>query len=271
MDNVREPRVSGLFYPGDKAALSSMIRDSLEKAEKHTLEGRPIGAVVPHAGYVYSGVTAAHVYGSVDFRSRKILLIGPNHNSFPPHASLFTGGIWKTPLGNTVVSEETVKKVAGNLPALTEDDLSHSTEHSLEVQLPFLQYVAGTDFEIVPVILGDQSINTIRTLAEQAGSIVPEFFILASSDLNHYENEIATEEKDRKMIEAIISLNLERFYSVIKKERATPCGFGAIGLLMVLTRKLGGRIMELHHTTSAEASGDRQNTVGYCSLVALVD
>lgn len=270
MFQMRHPSVSGLFYPGNKAALESIIEEALNKAKEYHYEGRIIGAIVPHAGYVYSGKTAAYVYRNVDFNSKKIFLIGPNHSSYPFYSAVFGGGKWQTPLGNSEVLEEDVKEVTETIPEIRIDNVAHAEEHSLEVQIPFLQHVTGNKFNFVPVVLGNQDLEVAVGISKQIMPIQDRYFILASSDLNHYENEDVTLEKDKKLIDAIISLEPEEFYKVIRTERASPCGFGAIAVLMYVTKTLGGKMILLYHTTSAESSGDISHVVGYASLLAVI-
>lgn len=269
MAALRHPVVSGMFYPGEGNSLEKMIGKFMKEAEPEIPEGKVLGVVVPHAGYFYSGKTAAYAFKSTEFTSRKILLIGPNHNSYPFYSAIFSGGAWKTPLGESAVDAAEVDRIAGSVNMLVKDDLAHSTEHSLEVQIPFLQYITGNRFSFIPVVLGDQSMDTVLKLADSLLPAVPDYMIIASSDLNHYESREITEFKDERMIDAILSLDVAEFYRTIHENSATPCGYGAIATLMMATKRANGRIVLLNHTTSAEASGEDASVVGYAAMVAV--
>lgn len=269
MEKVRFPAVSGMFYPGDKDSLNKTIEECFSRAKKHDL-GKTIGFIVPHAGYVYSGITAAHAYGSSDFRNRKILLIGPNHRSSPYEVSLYGEGKWKTPLGEIAIDIQGSGQLKDLCPIMVKNESAHRSEHSLEVQVPFLQKVTDNEFTVVPVLLGDQSESTILNLSECIYAVISEYVIIASSDLNHYESLQITREKDERIIRAIVSLDVHSLYETIKETRSTPCGYGAIAFLMDITKRLHGKIELLHHTTSADASGDESEVVGYASLAAIV-
>lgn len=265
----RLPSVSGMFYPEEKEQLEGMIRQFMHDAEPEIPEGRILGVIVPHAGYFYSGKTAAYAFKSVDFKERKIMLIGPNHDSYPFYSAVFPGGPWKTPLGESVVDADEVNRIADSARILVKDGLAHSREHSLEVQIPFLQFATENRFSFVPVILGDQSEDTVGKLADALLPAIPDYVIIASSDLNHYERRDITEFKDAKLIDAILSLNVSQFYRAIHEHRATPCGYGAIATLMIAAKRANGKIVLLNHTTSAEASGDATSVVGYAAMIAV--
>ncbi len=271
MNAVRSPAVSGMFYPGDSKSLEKMIQEFLSESEVDTVPGKVIGIVVPHAGYIYSGKTAAFAYKSASFRSRKVLLIGPNHSSYPYYPAVFSGGTWVTPLGEASVDQREVERIAESSELVLTDNVAHATEHSLEVQVPFLQHITGNDFSFIPVVLGDQSMETVEKLAETLFPLISDYIIIASSDLNHYERKDLTELKDEKIIDSILSLDVNSLYRTIRETGATPCGFGAIAFLMIFTKKLGGKMKLLHHSTSAEASGDDSSVVGYASLVAFIE
>lgn len=268
MSSIRNPAVSGMFYPGDRTALDGMVNKCLKNSANIERRDNVIGVIVPHAGYVYSGNTAGFSYNSASFKGRKIFLIGPNHNSYPYYSAIYSGGKWKTPLGEATVDDSEINRFVDLANALVRDDSAHKMEHSLEVQIPFLQSVTANDFSFVPVVLGDQSEKTVIELADSLFPVMSEYIIVASSDLNHYENLKITEAKDKRIIDAIISLDVPSLYSVIRETESSPCGFGAIAFLMTITRKVGGKIILLHHTTSAEASGDESSVVGYASMVA---
>lgn len=264
----RLPYVSGYFYPDGRTELNSFISECLQRAEKPPIRGKIIGAIVPHAGYVYSAYTACHAYRIMPFRGRKVLLIGPNHASFPPYAAIHPPGKWITPLGEASVDAIGVELFSSKSADIVVDPEAHAREHSLEVQLPFIQHISGNDFSFVPIVLGNQNKEVIMDLVDSLSQLSRDYIIIASSDMNHYESEKVTLRKDQNIIEAVLSLNVDRLYEAIRSNRATPCGYGAIAFLMEITKRSGGEILLLDHTTSAAASGDYNRVVGYASFVA---
>lgn len=269
---VREPKFDGLFYPKDQKKLEDILNYFLKKVQeiKLDLEEKIIGIIVPHAGYVYSGLTAAYGYSIIPKNVKKFVIIGPNHTGYGAEVSIFPGGKWKTPLGEVEVDEEFVNKIIKNSKFAKKDIYAHLEEHSIEVQIPFLQYMLGNEIKIVPICLMNQSIEVVKDLAKALINTNEDFILIASSDLTHYESYTSVNEKDKKLIESVVSLDLMEFYSRIKKFRISACGYGCIATLMEITKTLKGKIKLLNHSTSAEKSKDYLNVVGYASLVSYI-
>lgn len=269
MSPIREPYVSGAFYPGRKDELVSMLNNLTKVGMGQKVDGEIIGAIVPHAGYVYSGVTASFAYSSMEMVNRKILIIGPNHEGFPNYSAIYTKGGWRTPLGVARIDEDLSDDIARHVPTMKADEKAHSKEHSVEVQIPFIQYFTDNNFLFTPIILGDQYMEVVMKIADKLSRFEPLPLLIASSDLNHYEDLRTTELKDGKVMASILSLDVEKFYGTLRQYEVTACGFGAIAILMEVTRMMGGRMMLLNHSTSAEAYGDRSRVVGYASFLAV--
>lgn len=265
---IREAKFEGLFYPKSKETLKKLIREFFEKVEKTHIEDRTIGAIVPHAGYMYSGLTAAYVYSLLPENFSKFVIIGPNHTGYGKKVSLYVRGKWKTPFGEVEVDEILAKKILKKSRFVEEDFDAHFEEHSIEVQLPFLQFVFGNSIKIVPICLMNQSIEVAKDLANAIAKCEDKFLVIVSSDLTHYENYVSVNEKDGKLIEAILSLDLEKFYSTLRKWKISACGYGCIATLMQLTKILNGKIKLIKHSTSAEINKDYLNVVGYASLIS---
>jgi len=267
---MRVPAVAGYFYPSDRKELEKMLTTFFEKARKEVREREnAIGIIAPHAGYVYSGLTAAYAYASLPKSPKKtIVIIGPNHTGYGTEVSVYPNGKWKTPLGETEVDEEFVYELIKNCKLAEKDEVAHIYEHSIEVQLPFLQFLYGNNFKIVPICLMNQSLEVAECLANALIKIKKEFLVVASSDLNHYESYEITQRKDMELIKEIISLDLKKFYQILERLNVSACGYGAIATLMSLTKRLNGKVEFLRHSTSAEVSRDYYNVVGYCSLVS---
>ncbi len=266
----RSPAVSGLFYPRSPEEVKSMLERFFGMVKPASVPGRIIGIVVPHAGWIYSGLTATHSYAAIREQDRRsFIIIGPNHQGYPSYAAVYPDGFWKTPLGSARINERLSNVVAGG-GNVRRDTSAHSGEHSIEVQVPFLQHMYGEKFDFVPVVLGRQDMEIARMLSDTLNPMIPESVVVVSSDLTHYESHETVVEKDKIAMNAIESLDVNEFYDVIRKEHVTACGYGAIAVLMNMTRKLGGKIITLHHSTSGEASGDYDAVVGYPSMLAYV-
>lgn len=262
----RYPVVAGTFYPGDNEELRKMMEEffPLLPAPK-TDYIEPTGLICPHAGYVFSGKTAAYGYYEI-FKKGKIksvIIIGPNHTGVGPNISVYPEGKWIMPFGDLEVDEKAYELLS-NLK-IKGDYSAHQYEHSIEVQLPFLQFLYGNTFKIIPIILGDQTLHTSKKLAEALKEIVDEgTLIIASSDLNHYEDHEITMKKGEKVINGLRGKNPELLYKNIKEYGITACGYGCMNTLLYMDFS---KVRILHHTTSAEAFGDYDRTVGYLSAI----
>jgi hypothetical protein len=266
------------FYAGTKDELISQIESCFkskigpgELPDRNQIKElkRSLGLISPHAGYMFSGPVAAHGfhylcnYG----KPKRVVLLGPNHSGYGSELSVWPEGEWNTPLGDVKVDEQLADEIIeGSGETLTGDTTAHLYEHCLEVQLPFLQYCFGNDFTIVPIVMTNQSKVAVERIVKILSSVVkePGTLIIASSDLNHYEDHETTMKKGELLIEEIKGRNVDNLYSTARKNRITACGLGPIAVVM----SLFDEIKVLKHTTSAEASGDRFHTVGYLSALA---
>lgn len=268
MEKVRNPVVAGTFYPSNPEKLKNLLKSFFGDSFKVNTEKLipPMGAIVPHAGYIYSGETAAKAYKKVFEKgiAKRVFLLGPNHTGLGSKISVFTSGSWKTPLGTINVDGKIAGKILKELD-IYNDESAHSREHSLEVQLPFLQYAIGNDFEIVPICMMDQSLETSKNLGEILADIIEEGdLIIASSDMNHYESHEKTLLKDEKVIETLKNMNLQEMYDTIRRYNISMCGYGPVAALL----SIGFTDIEIiDHTTSGLISGDYEAVVGYLSAI----
>jgi MEMO1 family protein len=231
-----------------------------------------IGCVVPHAGYLYSGHVAGAVYRLLPARTRYIVM-GPNHwgRGFP--VAMMSAGSWLTPLGQVPLDTELAHNIRENCPILAEDAEAHSVEHSLEVQLPFLQRSAGS-FTFVPIALAIADYSSLELLGRAVAGAVKRsmepVLIVASSDLNHYEPDDITREKDDKAIEKILQLDPAGLLNVIRNEDISMCGYAPTVAMLIAAKELGAHEARLiRHATSADAGGERDSVVGYAGIVVL--
>ena len=265
---IRYPAVAGYFYPLDRDELTRMIDYYIRKADPPRIDGEIIGGVVPHAGYIYSGFTAAHFYKLLLEREpRTTVIVGPNHTGLGTPLSVFPRGEWVTPLGYVPVNEEVASGIVEKSVYASFDVEAHIEEHSVEVQLPFLQYIWDESFSFVPVVMLIQTYEYARDLA----SAVPDnVLFLASSDFSHYVPADWGKEVDSKLIEAILDLDAKRFLRLVEETGASPCGYGPIASLILWAKERGASARLLHFSNSGDTSGDYSSVVDYASIVFYV-
>ena len=266
---IRLPAVAGRFYPDDPARLRAAVDSFLANGG----DGKKIRAracLVPHAGYTYSGRVAGEVYRRIEIPPR-VVLIGPRH--FPRGAPLaiVSDGAWQTPLGMAPIDHLLAEKIVRAFPQLREDAVAHSSEHSLEVQLPFLQRLAPS-FAFVPIVIGPAHWELLEALGHAlAGVIAAEreaVLLIASSDMNHYESDAVTRVKDRKAIDQILALDPRKLFDTVRDEKISMCGYAAAVAVLIAVRELGAAQAELvRYANSGEVSGDLREVVGYAGMV----
>ena len=230
---------------------------------------RALGCVAPHAGYVYSGGVAGAVYSRV-MVPRCCIVLCPNHTGLGPPLSIMSVGEWQTPLGPVPIDEEVAADMKLRFPELDEDREAHRAEHAIEVQLPFLQ-VCQPLLKFVPVALGTSRFDVLESLgvalAEVCSTMDELPLIVASSDMNHYENDVITRRKDHLAIERVLALDARGLFDVVKKEDISMCGFGPTIAMLTAAKRLGATQAELvDYATSGDASGDRDRVVGYAGI-----
>jgi AmmeMemoRadiSam system protein B len=264
---IRNPVVAGTFYPGSASLLKQKISEFIdEESAKEDV----VGLVSPHAGYMYSGPVAGAVISRVSFKDTFVIM-GPNHTGMGQPFSIMTEGIWKTPLGDVEIDAELASAILEASPTLRADHVAHLEEHSIEVQLPFLQYFEQ-DVKIVPVVIakgtGDIYKEIGHGIAEACKSLGREAVIMASSDMNHYEPHHIANEKDSKAIEAILALDEEELLSRVAEFRISMCGYGPTVALLSACKAMGATRAELvSHQTSGDVTGDHHSVVGYAGIL----
>lgn len=263
---IRPAAVAGRFYPADAATLLGQIDACVSVASQKV---RARGCIVPHAGYMYSGHVAGSVYGALDLPSRFILL-GPRHYPHGERLAILSEGAWTTPLGDAKIDALLANALRDAFPLLREDAVAHSAEHSLEVQLPFLQRIVG-DFTFVPVVIGTDRFEALEMLGRAVAQVVraqkEAVLIIASSDMNHRESDAITRVKDRKAINAILALDARELYDTVRCENITMCGYGPAVAMLTAARELGSTSAELlQYATSGDVNGDHEDVVGYAGI-----
>lgn len=265
---TRPPAVAGKFYPADRESLLAEVQSFLAP------EGPPVGAigcVIPHAGYMYSGHVAGAGYAALKVPSRVVILC-PNHTGLGKPLSIMSTGTWETPLGAAAIDSALAVALKERFPLLTEDAEAHRAEHAIEVQLPFLQELRP-DFQFVPIALGTQDYELLSRLGNALAEVIAEqhdsILIIASSDMNHYENDAITRVKDQKAIGRVLALDPRGLFEVVTRENISMCGVGPAVAMLTAGRVLGARSAELvKYATSGDVSGERRMVVGYAGMIA---
>ncbi|HAW60055.1 MAG TPA: AmmeMemoRadiSam system protein B [Actinobacteria bacterium] len=276
---VREPAVAGSFYSGSPRRLREQIREcflghlgpgALPEITPEG-EGRIIGLVSPHAGYMYSGPVATHGFYhlALDQIPKSIVLLGPNHTGLGTPVAMVAKGSWKTPLGIIDIDAELARKIGEESDVIEEDESAHIMEHSIEVQLPFLQFVYGTDFKFVPICMRHQSFKESFELGEALARVLAEkqAVIIATTDFTHYETQAQAEYKDKRALEAILGLDPGGLEDAVRKLRISMCGPGPVMAMLIAAKKLNAvEAKLLSYQTSGDITGDYEAVVGYASV-----
>ena len=264
---IRNPVVAGQFYPASTSQLKAMIEELVdEKATKEEV----IGLVSPHAGYIYSGPVAGAVISKIKFKDTFVIM-GPNHTGSGKPLSIMTQGKWKTPLGEVEIDSELSKQILATSSYLQEDNVAHLYEHSIEVQLPFLQYFKP-DIKLVPIILAYSSGATYKEIGKEIAKAIKdlnkEVVIIASSDMTHYEPHESAKRKDTQAIEAMLDLNEDELLKRVEELNISMCGYAPAVSLISAAKELGAKKAELvRYQTSGDTSGDYSSVVGYAGII----
>jgi AmmeMemoRadiSam system protein B len=275
----RPPAVSGIFYPSNPSELRKSVEQSFldRKFGPGTISTsyvnrRIYGLVSPHAGYAYSGSVAANGFCQIsNMEYDTVIMTGPNHYGIGSGVATMRETLWKTPMGNVEVNNDFVNRISKD-SVIDVDDFSHSRDHCLEVQLPFLQFMKNDNFKIVPIILMLQDIETAREVGKLISHTMKSEntngLIIASSDFTHYEPNAEAHRKDLELIDAISSLEVASFYETLERLDISACGYGAIASAMIAVKELGATRGELlKYATSGDITGDTSSVVGYASII----
>ncbi len=264
---TRQPVVAGRFYPGS----ADQLRQTIERlVDPQAAPGDVVGALVPHAGYEYSGAVAGATISRIAFKET-FVVIGPSHTGLGRPFSVFADGVWRTPLGDVAVDGDLARLAVALSHYLEEDEVAHFQEHSVEVQLPFLQYFKP-DVRIVPIVLASAEVDVYREIGRAIAGAVKEtgreVVVLASGDLTHYESQASAEKKDRAGIEAILAMDEELLLRRVREMDISMCAYAPAAAMIAACRELGGGSPELvDYRTSGDATGDRTSVVGYAGMV----
>jgi MEMO1 family protein len=276
---MRKPAVAGSFYPGSFTGLQRQIEDCFRHplgpgalpGEVHSAEQHTLGLVSPHAGYIYSGPVAANGFSRVaaEKRPQTVVIVGPNHRGLGAVVAVGREGTWQTPLGSVEVDVGVGEAIVSACRWAKWDDLAHSMEHSLEVQVPFLQYIYGSEFKIVPIAMLTQELEISKDLGRAIAAALKggEGLVIASSDFSHYETQASASRKDRMALDAILNLDPARLEETVDDHHISMCGPGPVMAMMTACQQLGAtKASLLRYATSGDITGDYSQVVGYASV-----
>lgn len=276
---VRPPAFAGSWYADTPNSLRNQIEESFTQrlgpgslpTIVNTGPRNLVGLVCPHAGYMYSGPVAAHSYYQLgrDGKPEIIVIFSPNHTGRGSALAIMREGVWRTPLGDVEIETETADKILQGSHIIDVDDIAHAYEHSIELQLPFLQYLFGSDFRFVPITFIMQDLESSREVGNATARALKgkNALVIASTDMSHYEPQERAEKKDRMALEAAIKLDEERYYSIIESQAVSSCGYGPTVAAITASKQLGAKKAKLLcYRTSGDATGDYSRVVGYASI-----
>jgi hypothetical protein len=266
MSEARQAAVAGQFYPG--------TRDQLEQTLGSLIQQAPVkpalGIMVPHAGYVYSGAIAGEVYGAVEMPDLFVIL-GPNHTGLGPQASIMDAGIWRMPQGDAYIDMALAKAIMSHTGLLEADETAHSYEHSIEVQIPFLQYLKQEVY-FVPISIMLRDLASCREIGRAIAAAAKDdhrrVLVVASSDMSHYETQEAARRKDEIALGRVLSLDPDGLLQTVSENRISMCGAAPVSIMLSACLELGATKCELvRYATSGDVSGDYSQVVGYAGAV----
>ncbi|UCC34029.1 MAG: AmmeMemoRadiSam system protein B [Candidatus Bathyarchaeota archaeon] len=276
---VRRPAVAGSWYADNSQSLRAQIENCfVHKIGPGRLpeikERGPrdiVGLACPHAGYMFSGPVAANAYYSLAFDGRPdtVVLFGPNHYGFGSALAIMNEGVWRTPLGDVEIDSQTANQILRESQIIDVDDTAHAREHSIELQLPFLQYLCGSSFKLVPISFLMQDLESSREVGRAAARALcgKNGLVIASTDLTHYEPHERADQKDRLAIDAAIKMDEELYYSTVESQRISTCGYGPVVAAITAAKLLNAkRARLLCYKTSGDITKDFSSVVGYASI-----
>ncbi len=280
---VRYSPIAGSWYAGTSESLKKQVEEcftsKLGPGSLPTIgarESRTILALIsPHAGLMYSGSVAAHGYFELaqDPRPQSFVILGPNHRGLGSAVAISVKGAWRTPFGDAEIDSDLARAILENSSIIDVDDLAHKYEHSIEIQLPFLQYLYGPSVRFVPICMTLQDLRTSKEVGEAIASAIRgrDVVMIASTDFSHYEPQQVAEEKDRAAIQAVLDLNEEKLQRVVYERDVTMCGYGPVSAALVAAKQLGAKSAKLlKYATSGDVTGDYSSVVGYSSIAIYI-
>ena len=270
MEKLRKSIIAGSWYPEDPSILRGDIARYIKNVPDRELTGDVVGLIVPHAGYMYSGQVAAHAYKLIQGKKYDaVILIGPSHRVAFGGVSICSQGAYETPLGVIPVDENIACEMKRLSSIIIDLPAAHAREHSLEIQLPFLQIALGA-FPFIPLVMGDQNVATCRELVDAVCQVAKDCHVLivASSDLSHFHDYKKAKELDGIVLRHIQDIDAEGLLDSLAHDKTEACGGGPMAVTMLAAHKLGApQSLLLKYANSGDVTGDKSSVVGYASAV----
>jgi len=265
----RHPAVAGQFYPDRPEKLRQTLKQLVPEGG---VPKKAMAIMVPHAGYIYSGAIAGETFARVNVPSR-VIVLGPNHHGAGHPAAIYPSGNWLMPLGPVAVDAELASLLLQNCPGLQADESAHRFEHSLEVQVPFIQHL-NPQAAIVPICLGHLGLEDLLAMGRDLGRVLARFgqevLLVASSDMTHYEPGEVAKEKDRRALDRVLALDPEGLYRTVREGRISMCGFIPTVMMLAAVAEMGATSANLvRYGNSGDVTGDQAEVVGYAGVLVL--
>lgn len=270
---IRHQQVAGYFYPAEKDKLQKDISMMLQSAKPEKSFNKIFGIVSPHAGYVYSGKTAASAYNLIREKNYKtVIIISPSHSEYFPGISIYDGDAYETPLGIVELDQQMIDKIVDNSKIIFRGIQGHRKEHALEVQIPFLQTVLK-EFKIVPIVMGDQSKKFVDELADKISKVADDkTLVVASSDMSHFYSSEEADRLDSVVEERINNFDFDNLLKDLDNHQCEACGGGPIAVMMkAASLKDINKSLVINRSDSGDITGDKSEVVGYLSAVVYAD
>ncbi|MCP4268667.1 MAG: AmmeMemoRadiSam system protein B [Candidatus Brocadiaceae bacterium] len=263
----RLPIASGSFYLGNKEQLETALKTLTDGSQE---EQKALGAISPHAGYVYSGPVMGRVFSRIKV-PETVVILAPNHTGSGTPYSIWPDGNWRTPIGDTQIDEELVNEILDSCELIKKDKVAHLNEHSAEVILPFLQY-NNPQVKIVVIVIRSRNFEDLSIIGKSIGEVLNktkhETLVVASSDMTHYESQKSAKAKDQNAIKEIVALREKGLHEVVRDLGISMCGVGPVISMMVCSKERGAKKAELiSYATSGDVTGDHDNVVGYAGVI----
>lgn len=275
--DIRPSPIAGSWYQGDAIELRHELEVYLREAASPVFSGEPKALILPHAGHYYSGLTAAHALRAIEGKKfQRVIIVSPSHQAYPGHILTSEHDAYQTPLGLIPVDHPSLDKLKGLLinSNLTLNPVRRDREHSIEIELPFLQFLLPDGFQLIPLMLMDQSLTVAKRLSDALADLIHSFpeaeetLVIASSDLSHFYNQRHANRLDQNLIEGLQDFNAEKFYQLKSSQSAEACGHGAMATVLLAAKKIGANQVTItDYRTSGDVSGDLGSVVGYVSAV----
>ena len=277
MSDTRPSPIAGTWYSANPAQLRQELESYLNEATPPSFDGQLKALILPHAGHFYSGLTAAHALKAIAGQDhQRVLIISPSHQAYPGHVLTSQHDAYKTPFGLVPVDHASLDILSAFLEkeAVQVNQIRRDREHAIEIELPFLQLLLPDDFQLIPLMLMDQSLSLARTLSDGLVKLISSYppdektLLIASSDLSHFYHQRTANRLDRNLIEGLQNFEPEKFYQLKSTHKAEACGHGAMATVLLTAKKMGAnQITIADYRTSGDISGDFNSVVGYVSAI----